>query len=139
MRQLCDMARACYMFRHEIDDEKMMLANKRLGLEKWNNLLWAFLVNVLGFPKAYLPGVEMASTAGPLLDIVWKGGNFGLHAERSLPASASVFSRKMHTARSRNDQAQLDVRLYARHAVIEILKAIRALQNAIIAKAEQYM
>ena len=44
--------------------------------------------------------VEMASTAGPLLDIVWKGGNFGLHAERSLPASASVFSRKMHTARS---------------------------------------
>lgn len=100
MRQLCDMARACYMFRHEIDDEKMMLANKRLGLEKWNNLLWAFLVNVLGFPKAYLPGVEMASTAGPLLDIVWKGGNFGLHAERSLPASASVFSRKMHTARS---------------------------------------
>ena len=79
------------------ENSKMMLANKRLGLEKWNNLLWAFLVNVLGFPKAYLPGVEMASTAGPLLDIVWKGGNFGLHAERSLPASASVFSRKMHT------------------------------------------
>ena len=45
----------------------------------------------------------------------------------------------MHTARSRNDQAQLDVRLYTRHAIEEIIKAIRDLQRTIIAKSEQYM
>ncbi len=59
--------------------------------------------------------------------------------ERRVTEIVGPVGGKMHTARSRNDQAQLDVRLYARHAVIEILKAIRALQNAIIAKAEQYM
>ena len=59
--------------------------------------------------------------------------------ERRVTELVGAVGGKMHTARSRNDQAQLDVRLYTRHAIEEIIKAIRDLQRTIIAKAEQYM
>lgn len=59
--------------------------------------------------------------------------------ERRVTEIVGPVGGKMHTARSRNDQAQLDVRLYTRHAIEEIIKAIRDLQRTIIAKAEQYM
>ena len=59
--------------------------------------------------------------------------------ERRVTEIVGPVGGKMHTARSRNDQAQLDVRLYTRHAVEEIIKTIRELQKAVIAKAEQYM
>jgi argininosuccinate lyase len=44
---------------------------------------------------------------------------------------------KLHTARSRNDQIALDERLYLRRTIQEILKLIRNLQKAFVAKAEQ--
>src|SRR5208283_4888930 len=45
---------------------------------------------------------------------------------------------KLHTARSRNDQVALDVRLYLRHAIENIQKQIRILQKSYVKKAEQY-
>lgn len=56
--------------------------------------------------------------------------------ERRVTEIAGVAGGKMHTARSRNDQAQLDVRLYARSAVDNIITVIRRLQAEIIKKAE---
>ncbi len=43
---------------------------------------------------------------------------------------------KLHTARSRNDQVALDVRLYLRDEVDAIARAIRQLQSALLAQAE---
>ena len=45
---------------------------------------------------------------------------------------------KLHTARSRNDQATLDTMLQMRATILEVQKDIRALQKVIIAKAEEY-
>lgn len=59
--------------------------------------------------------------------------------ERRVTEIVGPAGGRMHTARSRNDQAQLDVRLYTRYAIDEIIKAIRELQRTIIAKSEQYM
>lgn len=39
---------------------------------------------------------------------------------------------KLHTARSRNDQISVDLRLYARRQTIELQKAIRILQRALV-------
>ena len=52
--------------------------------------------------------------------------------ERRVTEIVGPVGGKMHTARSRNDQAQLDVRLYTRHAIVEIIKAIKDSGLAII-------
>lgn len=44
---------------------------------------------------------------------------------------------KLHTARSRNDQVSLDLRLYLRDEIKEILSLIKALKSNLIKKAEE--
>jgi len=44
---------------------------------------------------------------------------------------------KLHTGRSRNDQVATDLRLYARDAVTHLDAALKALQTALLAKAEK--
>ncbi len=53
--------------------------------------------------------------------------------ERIGPAGA-----KLHTARSRNDQVALDLRLYLRDELAEIREALRDLQKALVAVADRY-
>lgn len=45
---------------------------------------------------------------------------------------------KLHTARSRNDQVALDIRLYVRKKIIEIYRALEELQKVFVHKAEDY-
>lgn len=44
LRQLCDMARACYRLHREVDPEEMKNRCRSWGLARWNPLLHAFLV-----------------------------------------------------------------------------------------------
>ena len=44
---------------------------------------------------------------------------------------------KLHTARSRNDQVALDLRMYLRDEILDILRRLRDLQRTIIGLAEQ--
>jgi argininosuccinate lyase len=46
---------------------------------------------------------------------------------------------KLHTARSRNDQVALDLRLFTREAISETLTKIRELQKALVGLAEENM
>lgn len=46
--------------------------------------------------------------------------------------------KKLHTARSRNDQVALDIRLYVKDAIIDIQSLIKDLLNALITIAEQH-
>ena len=43
---------------------------------------------------------------------------------------------KLHTARSRNDQVAVDMRLYAREVATQVLNAIRELQRALVRQAD---
>ncbi|MEK7848545.1 MAG: argininosuccinate lyase [Chloroflexota bacterium] len=45
---------------------------------------------------------------------------------------------KLHTARSRNDQIALDLRLYTRKAIADTLRALRGLQRALVETAERH-
>lgn len=68
----------------------------------------------------------------------WKAGTFKL--DKSLEdvhmnvevavTKKTQFGKKMHTARSRNDQVNLDMRLYMRDQVNSILLAVKKLQDA---------
>ncbi len=46
--------------------------------------------------------------------------------------------KKLHTARSRNDQCQLDTRLYVKREIREVLQCLYRLEGVILEKAEQY-
>ena len=46
--------------------------------------------------------------------------------------------KKLHTARSRNDQCQVDGRLYLRREIGEILELLQYLEGVILDKAEKY-
>lgn len=46
--------------------------------------------------------------------------------------------RKLHTARSRNDQVATDLRLWVRDKRIEAVRAIRALMNALVTVADRH-
>lgn len=98
LRQFCDMARACYKLHGDINREEMKTVCRKLGLGQWNPLLHAFLTDCLGLPAECLPYPEVASTAQPLSDIVWRGGNFGQH--NPLYSNTEGKARKWETARS---------------------------------------
>ena len=46
--------------------------------------------------------------------------------------------KKLHTARSRNDQCQVDTRLYLKKEILQILKSLCNLEGVILEKAEKY-
>ena len=60
------------------------------------------------------------------------------HVEHRLIEKIGEPGRKLHTARSRNDQVALDLRLYLRHETDAISGLIRALQKTLVALAEQH-
>jgi argininosuccinate lyase len=74
-------------------------------------------------------------------------GEFGFEAadedihmavERRLTALIGEVGRKLHTARSRNDQVALDIRLYLRDQVKELLEALQDLRRAGAKLARRY-
>lgn len=58
--------------------------------------------------------------------------------ERRLTALVGDAGKRLHTARSRNDQVATDVRLWLRGAIDEIAALIRAFQGAILDLAERH-
>lgn len=58
--------------------------------------------------------------------------------EERLTARIGALGGKLHTGRSRNDQVNLDERLYLREAIRATALRVRDLQSALIASAEQH-
>jgi len=56
--------------------------------------------------------------------------------EQALTNRIGLVAAKLHTGRSRNDQVALDLRLWARDAIDELLKRIAALQRSFVALAK---
>ncbi len=59
------------------------------------------------------------------------------HIEKRLIEKIGDIGAKLHTARSRNDQVSLDMRLFLRDEIKEIAKLIRNLQKSILKVAER--
>ncbi len=58
--------------------------------------------------------------------------------EKRLIEKIGDIGRKLHTARSRNDQVALDERLYLRSAIGRLATALRSLQGSLVRKAAAY-
>ncbi|MBI4612302.1 MAG: argininosuccinate lyase [Planctomycetes bacterium] len=61
-----------------------------------------------------------------------------MNVEKRLAEKIGAAAGKLHTARSRNDQVALDLRLFVRRATREVKDGIRALAAALIEKAERH-
>src|SRR2546430_12686240 len=61
-----------------------------------------------------------------------------MNIEAALTKRIGVAGAKLHTARSRNDQVALDLRLYVREEIGEIITRLRALQNALLLLAQKH-
>ncbi len=61
-----------------------------------------------------------------------------LNIERRLTALVGDAGKKLHTARSRNDQVATDIRLYLRAATDDIISLIHGLQQVLLDLAEQH-
>lgn len=59
--------------------------------------------------------------------------------ERLLTETIGELGGKLHTGRSRNDQVALDLRLYLRDEMKQIIEAVKALQSALVAKAKSHI
>src|SRR5208283_4562973 len=55
-----------------------------------------------------------------------------MNIEAALTSRIGAAGAKLHTARSRNDQIALDLRLYLRHETDTIVERVRALQRALV-------
>ncbi|MDY6954761.1 MAG: argininosuccinate lyase, partial [Thermodesulfobacteriota bacterium] len=62
-----------------------------------------------------------------------------MNIEARLTADIGPVAQKLHTARSRNDQVALDVRMYLREEVGLICQGLRALRAGLVALAEKEM
>ncbi|MCS7238644.1 MAG: argininosuccinate lyase [Thermoguttaceae bacterium] len=60
-----------------------------------------------------------------------------MHVEQALVDRLGELGKKLHTARSRNDQVATDLRLWVREAIDQIDKKIEALQRAFVARCDQ--
>ncbi len=61
-----------------------------------------------------------------------------MFVEKVLTERLGDVGKKLHTARSRNDQVALDLRMYLKNQVNQIVTKIKALAEAIVNKAEEY-
>lgn len=59
-----------------------------------------------------------------------------MHVEKALVDKLGDVGRKLHTARSRNDQVSTDFRLWIREAIDRLVALLRALQKAFVARCD---
>src|SRR5207249_10159672 len=80
--------------------------------------------------------IENEITAGTF---VWDASLEDVHMniEAALTKRIGLAGAKLHTGRSRNDQIALDLRLYVREEIDQIVTRLRALQNALLLVAQK--
>ncbi len=59
--------------------------------------------------------------------------------EEELTKKIGTAGKKLHTARSRNDQVALDIRMYLKEETIEIQKLVKQLQKVMLEMAEKHL
>ena len=72
------------------------------------------------------------------LEFDWECEDIHMFVEQVLTQRLGDVGKKLHTARSRNDQVALDIRMYLRDEIDEITALTKALIASVTSKAEEY-
>jgi argininosuccinate lyase len=85
-----------------------------------------------------LRAIEAELDSGAFVfDVRWE--DIHMHIERRLIDTIGPVGGKLHTARSRNDQIALDIRLYLRAEIGAILEDLLQLQRTLVELAERHL
>lgn len=99
LKQLCDMARACFCLYGDVSSHELDKIISRIGLVRWSRLLYSFLVEYLGCPAERIPSAGFCKcSARPLLDIVMAGGNMGQYVFNRNLSVGDGWRRKLGTS-----------------------------------------
>ncbi len=133
-------------FRKEIDRLALKLTN---SLDHDRNIFYydilVDIAHVLGLLKqGYISRDECREIVKALLEIREKGYNFygyeDVHeAIENEVTKITHYGKKMHTARSRNDEIATCLRLFARDKLLSTAQAILDIRAVLITKAEDYL
>ncbi len=90
--------------------------------------------------RAILRGLEAIrkEIASGKLSMDWRGEDIHTFIEERLVKKIGERGKRLHTARSRNDQVALDERLFLRKQIKTMCAAIRSLQKSLLKQAEQH-
>ena len=61
-----------------------------------------------------------------------------MNIERRLHDLIGAAAGRLHTARSRNDQVALDLRLYTKTTIVDLVRGLRGVQSALVDLADKY-
>lgn len=100
LRQICDYAVACRYYAGRIDPDGMRDIWRRTGLSRWSELLDGFVRRFLDSDCVLARNDKGDKNSDNLLDIILKGGNFGVYSKDRAAASRNILSRKAHTLKS---------------------------------------
>ena len=87
--------------------------------------------------KAGLEGILADVEAGKV-EFTAANEDIHMNVEALLTGRIGEAGKRLHTARSRNDQVAVDLRLYLRREIGEIMEQILSLQQAILDQARQH-
>ena len=62
-----------------------------------------------------------------------------MHVETWLLQDVGKVAQKLHTARSRNDQVALDIRMYLRHETLQVIEILILLRQTLLDLAQKYL
>ncbi len=119
----------CKMYRQDIKGSMAhaaMLAAKKIITDAEADTLIAGLEGILSDLESGRLEFDMTSE------------DIHMFVEQELTARTGDVGKKLHTARSRNDQVALDIRMYLRDEADEIAELLRKLTAAVTDKAEEY-
>lgn len=89
--------------------------------------------------EAIISGLEIVKREWDTDDIDLRDDDEDVHSvnERRLIELIGDVGRKLHTGRSRNDQVALDMKLWMKKAIVEVLESMKALLKVVTTKAEE--
>lgn len=133
-------------FRKEMDELALKLTS---SIDHDRNIFYydilVDLAHVLGlFKQGYLSREECRELVKALLEIRERSYDFkgyeDVHeAIESEVTKITPYGKKMHTARSRNDEVATCLRMFARDKLLSIAQAILEFRSVLIEKAEKYI
>ena len=90
--------------------------------------------------EALIDGLEgvLADLDSGVIEFDMTSEDIHMFVEQELTARLGDLGKKLHTARSRNDQVALDIRMYLREEIDTVSELLKKLVSTVTDKAEQY-
>lgn len=119
LRQLCDMARACYVWHGKMDTKLFKEVSRKTGITRWNSLLFSFLKDYLGLPATYLPYEVKPVDSSALLERIMTGGGLWLLWNRKTAGRYFCLGTKMEDSLFVFAKCEICVQVCSKRGILE--------------------